>query len=180
MTKKTLKEYCNEIDIWDGWLNSYRKYVPNFIEEAKTKVSWQEWDKDIFFEFFERSNDQCVSSLRQGYFTKEEQEKIKSNWSEISKLLKTIAENQETPNWNTYQELKKKIRQNTSQDRKAATNRLVASLQPKLISTIVSEGDLGELINKINTYTTSSISSEGDWFKRSYNICKLFQQELEP
>ena len=180
MTRKTLKEYCNEIQVWEGWFNSYRKFVPKFIDEAKTKTAWQDWDKNIFYEFFERSNDQCVSSLRQGYFTKEEQEKIKSNWSEISNLLKIIAENQETPNWNTYQELKKKIRQHTAQDRKAATNRLVASLQPKLISTIVSESDLGELINKINTYSTSDISSEGDWFKRSYNVCKLFQQELVP
>lgn len=113
-------------------------------------------------------------------FYKGRTRKIKSNWSEISNLLKIIAENQETPNWNTYQELKKKIRQHTAQDRKAATNRLVASLQPKLISTIVSESDLGELINKINTYSTSDISSEGDWFKRSYNVCKLFQQELVP
>lgn len=180
MTKKALKEYCNEIDIWDDWLNNYKKYVPNFIEEAKTKVSWQDWDKDVFSEFFERSNDQCVSSLRQGYFTKEEQDRIKLNWNEIYPLLKIIAENQENPQWEIYKELKTKIRQYTSQDRKAATNRLVASLQPNLISTIVSEGDLGDLINKINTYTTSNISYEGDWFKRSYNICKLFQQVLEP
>jgi len=180
MTKKTLKEYCNEIDVWDGWLNNYKKYVPNFIEETKTKVSWQDWDKGVFSEFFERSNDQCVSSLRQGYFTKEEQDRIKSNWNEIYPLLKIIVENQENPQWEVYKELKTKIRQYTTQDRKAATNRLVASLQPNLISTIVSEGDLGDLINKINTYTTSNISLEGDWFKRSYNVCKLFQQVLEP
>lgn len=180
MTKKTLKEYCNEIDIWDGWLNNYKKYVPNFIEEAKTKVSWQDWDKGVFSEFFERSNDQCVSSLRQGYFTKEEQDRIKLNWNEIYVLLKIIAENQENPQWEVYKELKTKIRQYTSQDRKAATNRLVASLQPNLISTIVSEEDLGDLINKINTYTTSNISTEGDWFKRSYNVLQSFQQVLEP
>ena len=180
MTKKTLKEYCNELDIWDGSLNNYKKYVPNFIEEAKTKVSWQDWDKNVFSEFFGRSKYQCVSSLRQGYFTKEEQDRIKLNWNEIYVLLKIIAENQENPQWEVYKELKTKIRQYTSQDRKAATNRLVASLQPNLISTIVSQGDLGDLINKINTYTTSNISTEGDWFKRSYNVCKLFQQVLEP
>lgn len=129
-----------------------------------------------FSEFFERSNDQCVSSLRQGYFTKEEQDRIKLNWNEIYVLLKIIAENQENPQWEVYKELKTKIRQYTSQDRKAATNRLVASLQPNLISTIVSEGDLGDLINKINTYTTSNISTEGDWFKRSYNVCNLFSK----
>lgn len=180
MTKKTLKEYCNEINIWDNWLSSYRKYVPNFIGEAKTKNSWQDWNTDVFFEFFERSSGQCVSSLQQGYFTKAEQENIKSNWSEIAPLLKALAENQVNPDWNIYQEIKRKIRKFTVQDRKAATNRLVASLQPNLISTIVSEGDLGDLINKINTFTTSYVSLEGDWFKRSYNVWKLFQQELNP
>jgi 5-methylcytosine-specific restriction protein B len=180
MTKKILKEYCNELKVWENWLNSYREFVPQFIDEAKTKKNWQEWDKDIFFEFFECSNDQCVSSLRQGYFTREEQEKIKSNWNQIAPLLKIIAENQDSPDWKTYQELKKIVRQFTTQDRKAATNRLVASLQPNLISTIVSENDLGDLINKINTYTTSNISLDGDWFTRSYNVCKLFQQELKP
>lgn len=180
MTKKTLKEYCNEIVVWDRWLSNYKKYVPNFIEEAKAKVSWQDWDKGVFSEFFERSNHECVSSLQQGYFTKEEQEGIKSNWNEIYPLLKIIAENQENPEWEVYKELKTIIRQYTSQDRKAATNRLVASLQPNLISTIVSEEDLGDLINKINTYTTSNISLDGGWFMRSYNVCKLFQQVLEP
>src|SRR5690606_23666651 len=81
---------------------------------------------------------------------------------------------------NTYQEIKKKIRQYTVQDRKAATNRLAASLQPNLLCTVVSESDLGDLISKINTYTTTNISLEGDWFKRSYNVCKLFQKELQP
>ncbi len=180
MTKKTLKEYCNEIDVWNGWLNSYKQYVPKFIEEAKTKISWQDWDKDVFFEFFERSSHQCVSSLQQGYFTKKEKERIKSNWNKISPLLKIIAENQETPKWDVYNKLKAIIRTYTSQDRRAATNRLVDSLQPNLISTIVNESDLGDLINKINTYTTSNISLDGGWFMCSYNICKLFQQVLEP
>jgi len=180
MTKKTVRDYCNELEVWDNWFNRYRKFVPQFIDEAKTKDSWQDWDKDIFYEFFERSDDQCISSLRQGYFTKEEQEKIKSHWNEIAPLLKTIAENQTNPDWNTYQEIKKKIRLYTIQDRKAATNRLVASLQPNLICTVVNERDLGNLIRIINTYTFATVSLEGDWFKRSYNVCKLFQQELQP
>lgn len=180
MTKRTLIEFCNEIEIWDSWYNAYREFVPEFIIEAKTKIDWQDWDKEIFSEFFERSSGQCVSSLQQGYFTKIEQEDIKSHWNEISQLLKILAENQDSPDWNTYQAIKKKIRQYTDQDRKAATNRLVASLQPNLLCTIVNESDLGDLINKINYYTSSNISLEGDWFKRSYNVCKLFQHEFEP
>lgn len=180
MTKKKLKEYCNEIVVWSGWLNKYREFVPKFINEAKTKNNWQDWDKDIFYEFFERSSGQCVSSLQQGYFTKSEQDIIKTHWNEISPLLKTIAENQEKPEWNIYKEIKKKIRKHTIQNRKAATNRLVASLQPNLLCTVVNESDLADLISKINSHTSTNISFEGDWFERSYNVCQQFQQELQP
>lgn len=180
MKKKTLKEYCNEIDICNEWLLSYKKYVPIFIEEAKTKNRWQDWNPAIFYEFFERSSGQCVSSLRQGYFTKDEQTNIKSNWSEIAPFLKVLAENQVQPHWNAYREIKSRIRKYTAQDRRAATNRLVASLQPNLIGTIVNEHHLKDLISKINAYSTSNVSMEGDWFNWSHNICKLFQQELEP
>lgn len=180
MTKKTIKEYCQEIILWEDWLNSYKKFVPQFIEETKAKNTWQDWDKAIFYEFFERSNDQCVSSLKQGYFTNEEKEEIKSHWDEIATLLKKISLNQNYPDYSTYHELKKKIRQYTNQDRRAATNRIIASLQPDLLCTIVNESDLGDLISKINNYTTANIPHEGDWFVRSYNVCQLFKQELHP
>ena len=181
-TKKSLKQYCDEIDIWDGWRDSYQRFVPKFISEAKTKSNWQDWDKDVFFEFFERSNDQCVSSLQQGYFTKEEQQNIKSNWNDIAPLLKNLAENQEEPQWEMYQQIKKKIRAHTNLDRKAATNRIVASLQPNLLCTIVNEGNLWELFDKLNKYSSDEIPEfiGGDWFKNSYNIRKFFQQVLQP
>ena len=69
-----LNNIIQNIDVWSTWVDSYRKYVPQFIEEAKTKTNRQDWDKDAFFEFFEKSNNQCVSSLQQGYFTNVEKE----------------------------------------------------------------------------------------------------------
>jgi len=181
-TKKSLKQYCDEIDIWDGWRDSYQRFVPKFINEAKTKTDWLDWDKDVFFEFFERSNDQCVSSLQQGYFTKEEQQNIKLHWNEIAPLLKNLAENQEEPQWKMYQQIKKTIRVHTNLDRKAATNRIIASLQPNLLCTIVNEGNLWELFDKLNKHSSDEIPefTGGDWFKNSYNIRKLFQQVLQP
>ena len=38
MIKKSLKQYCDEIDLWDAWMNHYKKYVPLFIKEAATKT----------------------------------------------------------------------------------------------------------------------------------------------
>ncbi|MCL2247314.1 MAG: AAA family ATPase [Lentimicrobiaceae bacterium] len=181
-TKKSLKQYCDEIEIEDYWLDSYQQFVPKFINEAKTKTDWQDWDKDVFFEFFERSNAQCVSSLRQGYFSKEERQNIKSHWNEIAPLLKNLAEKQEEPQWEVYQQIKKIIRAYTNLDRRAATNRIVASLQPNLLCTIVDEDKLWELFDKLNKYSSDEIPEfiGGNWFKNSYNICKLFQQVLQP
>jgi 5-methylcytosine-specific restriction protein B len=95
-------------------------------------------------------------------FYKKEKERIKSNWNKISRYSNHCGESRNSK-WDVYNKLKAIIRTYTSQDRRAATNRLVASLQPNLISTIVNESDLGDLINKINTYTTSNISLDGGW-----------------
>lgn len=181
MIKKSLKQYCSEIDLWDDWMNHYKKYVPLFIKEAATKVRWETWDEDVFKEFFERSSDQCVSSLKQGYFTKKEQQQIKDHWNELAPLLKKIADSQKQPQWEVYQEIKQWIRRFTSQDRKAATNRLIASLQPNLLCTIVNEYNLWELFKKLEIYTTEHIDFVGgNWFINSHNIFNLFQEVLQP
>lgn len=182
MIKKSLKQYCSEIDIWVDWMNHYKEYVPRFIKEAATKTHWDTWDKVVFTEFFERTSGHCVSSLKQGYFTKKERQQIKAHWNELAPLLKKIADSQNNPQWEVYQEIKKWIRRFTSQDRKAATNRLIASLQPNLLCTIVNEDNLVELFNKLEIYTnTEHIDFVGDnWFINSHNIFNLFQKILQP
>ena len=180
--RKTLKQYCDEMEKWDDWVSNYKHFVPLFIHEAIAKNNWKDWDSDVFREFFERSSDQCVSSLRQGYFTKGEQQAIKSNWGKIAPLLKNIAQNQDKPQWDTYKKVKDEIRSFTSQDRRAATNRLIASLQPKLLCTIVNRYRLEELFDKLGKYTSETIPAyDGDnWFVSSYRISSLFQKVLQP
>lgn len=120
-----LQDIINKIDIWQEWHDNYCYFVPKFIESAKTCESWQEWDKDLFYEFFERGGDQCVSSLKQGYFTNEEKAKIKEDWNELAPMLKSIAKSQDSPLWDVYKRIKTFIRQRTIQDRRTATNRLI-------------------------------------------------------
>lgn len=179
---KSLKQYCNEVDVWEVWRDNYKQFVPQFISEAIMKANWEDWDKTVFYEFFERAGDQCVSSLKQGYFTKDEKQKIKSNWNQIAPLLKIIAQNQDIPQWETYQQIKKQIRNFTVQDRRAATNRLIASLQPKLLCTIVNENHLWELFSKLKKHSSETIPDFiGDnWFINSHNMCCLFQKVLQP
>lgn len=135
----TFKELIAQLDIWEDWKRSYNNFVPKFIEEAKTGKNWDQWDQSIFYEFFERPNDQCVSSLKQGYFTNKEKENIRNHWNELAPMLQSIALSQEEPLFDTYYKIKDVLRQYTFQNRKAATNRLIASLQPKLLCTVVNE-----------------------------------------
>lgn len=176
-----LQDIINKIDIWQEWHDNYCYYVPKFIESAKTCESWQDWDKDLFHEFFERGGDQCVSSLQQGYFTKEEQVRIKEDWKELAPMLKSIAESQDEPLWDIYNKIKSFLRERTSLDRRAATNRLIASLQPNLLCTIVQESCLKETFNRMRDAGLKDVPEfeSYSWFKSSYLLLAYFKDKLK-
>lgn len=175
----TFKELVAQLDIWEDWKNSYNIFVPKFIEEAKTGKNWDQWDQSVFYEFFERPNDQCVSSLKQGYFTNKEKENIRNHWNKLAPMLQSIALSQEKPLFNTYYKIKDTLRQYTFQNRKAATNRLIASLQPKLLCTVVNEDMLWQLFSFLKNNVDDPIPEfeGGNWFKNSYNLWKFYQQQ---
>ena len=178
--KKTLAYYCELINHDDDWAQSYKHFVPLFIQEAKSKTRWEDWNKDVFWEFFERPNDQCVSSLKQGYFSHEEKGELKNHWDEISPLLKVIADNQDVPQWNAYDRLAKVLRQYTKRNMRAATCRLAAALQPKLLCTIVDDTKLCKLYKLMGKYVSEEIPlCEGSLFHKSHVMCRLFQSNLK-
>lgn len=173
-----IKKIISQIQIWKDWKESYKKFVPRFIDEAKTKSRWQDWDKDIFYEYFERSEGQCVSSLKQGYFSNQEKEKIKQNWEiEIAPILKKIAESQETLWINLYRNLDNAIRQHTSQHKRAAVNRLIAGLQPKILCTIVNPKDLNNAKKLINNLLPKDKKiKDKDYFEISNKVIELIKK----
>lgn len=178
--KKNLAYYCEQINCDDDWAQSYKHFVPLFIQEAKTKTRWEDWDKDVFWEFFERPNDQCVSSLQQGYFSRDERSDLKNHWGEISPLLKIIADNQDVPQWNVYDRLSNVIRQYTKKNMRAATCRLAAALQPQLLCTIVDDASLCRLYKLMRKYVSEKIPlCEGSLFHKSHVMCRLFQSNLK-
>lgn len=178
--KKTLAYYCEQINCDDDWAQSYKHFIPLFIQEAKSKTRWEDWNKDVFWEFFERPNDQCVSSLKQGYFSHEEKGELKNHWDEISPLLKVIADNQDVPQWNAYDRLAKVLRQYTKRNMRAATCRLAAALQPKLLCIIVDDTKLCKLYKLMGKYVSEEIPlCEGSLFHKSHVMCRLFQSNLK-
>ena len=178
--KKTLAYYCELINRDDDWAQSYKHFVPLFIQEAKTKTRWEDWDKDVFGEFFERPNDQCVSSLQQGYFSRDERSELKNHWGEIYPLLKVIADNQDVPQWSAYDQLVNVIRRYTKKNMRAATCRLAAALQPQLLCTIVDDTKLCKLYKLMGKYVSEDIPlCEGSLFHKSHVMCRLFQSNLK-
>ena len=171
-----IDQIIDGIKVWDGWAVKYKEFVPQFIEQAINKSTWQEWDKKVFNEFFEKNRDQCVSSLQQGYYTIIEKSVIKENWTELAPLLKKIASQQDELDLDTYAEIKKWLRKHTSQNRKASVNRLIASLQPELLCSIVNESSLRVLMQKINQLEPeANLKITGNWFKNSNTTLNYFK-----
>lgn len=176
----TFREVIDQLDVWENWRESYNKYVPLFIEEARKGENWKTWNENVFYEFFSKGGDQYVASLQQGYFTNHEKQLIKDNWDKIAPLLKQIADNQDEPQYGLYNQLKKTLRSYTSLDRRAATNRMIASLQPKLLCTVVNEKSLYQLFIHLSLNIEEKIPDYfgGDWFRNSHNIWKFYQEQL--
>lgn len=181
----TLKELVRNIKINEEWHNEYKIYVPKFIENAKKHLQWQDWEEEVFKQFFETSSGQCVASITQKYYTKKEQEDIKTYWNKIAPLLKEVAENQDTPKWDTYVKIYEEIFKLTKDNKKAATNRLIASLQPNLLCAIVTRNDIKctfDLLSKyklegVPTYTNDK-DKNMEWLKNSNGLLTYFKENL--
>lgn len=121
-----------------------------------------------------------MSSLQQGYFSRDERVELKNHWNEISPLLKVIADNQDVPQWNAYDRLANVIRQYTKKNMRAAVCRLAAALQPQLLCTIVNDTKLCKLYKLMGKYVSEEIPlCKGSLFQKSRVMCRLFQSNLK-
>lgn len=90
--------------------------------------------------------------------------------------LKAIASSQDVPLWDEYEIIRKILRECTEDNMQIAINRMMACLQPKLLCTEVDLKKVNELIDYIQTYTDTNISSydRNNWGKASYSLLKTF------
>ena len=121
-----------------------------------------------------------MSSMWQGYFTKDEKASIKDDWKKLAPMLKKIAESQDKPLWNEYDKIRNFIGEHTVQNRKAATNRLIASLQPNLLCTIVQEDYLRETFTLMRNASLINFPDydRNSWFKNSYHLLEYFKSNI--
>lgn len=181
---KEITQLIQQIKPWESWIKAYNNYVPKFIEEAATGKIWKEWDKDVFNEFFERGNEQCVASLKQGYFTNKEKEHIKEHWQELAPFLQRLAQSQVKPNFElyneTYQTLLNLAKAVDGSNRRAASYRIIASLQPELLSTIVTEKSIDKVYKLIKKQdlNLNNVQEDipDDYFGKNYFLAQFSKQ----
>jgi 5-methylcytosine-specific restriction protein B len=174
-----LKQITDQLDIWKDWRDNYQKSVPKFIDEARLKSKWEDWDKHVFWEYFTRSSHQCVSSLRQGYFTKVEQQRLKDHWADFAPLLKEIAENDTVPRFDLYASLENKLLPHLDSRKIAAIHRLIAGLQPRQLTTVIKHSFLNELYQRLKDNGIDIPDYDyGNWYKGSYQILQFFKKSL--
>ena len=142
-----LNKLFQEVSANDRWGISYKKYIPRFIQYAKSKTPISSWEAEDREQFLASEN--CVSSLKQGNFTHEQRKLIIDSWeSSFSELLFQIVSSD-----NFELELNKKLYNKIigitsatgGKSMRAATLRFLAAFQPTQLSTVVATKNLWEL-----------------------------------
>ena len=170
--KQSLKELVNQIKPSD--LTQYKKYTCLYIGEAQKGGNWDEWNYDVFQDYFENAHN-SVAYLGQGVLRPHHKEQIKKNWMKLAPHLQAIASSQDEPLWEEYTQIREIIRECTEDNMQVATNRMLACLQPKLLCTEVDLKKVNELLDYIYTYTDAKIPSydQNSWESASYTLLSL-------
>lgn len=173
--KYSLKELVKQID--EPNLSLYKKYTPLYVREAMKGVNWDEWDVEVFNDYFEKAHNN-VAKLGQGVLHPHQKKMIKEKWMELAPHLKAIASSQDVPLWNEYEIIRMIISECTEDNMQIAINRMLACLQPKLLCTEVDLNKINELIDYIQTYTDTNIPlyDRHNWEKASYSLLKVFHE----
>ncbi len=174
-----LHDIIQQIKVWEPWVENYKNMVPKFIDEASQNKDWSEWDKNTFDVYFNQLDGNPISSMKQGYFTLEQRDLIKSHWRDFSKDLQDIALSQTVPLFDKYEAIVNKINSLYDGNRYASINRMIAGLQPQLLCTIVNGMHLNNFCYYLETYCGGKYKFEGDYFHKSHQICTLFNS-LQP
>lgn len=159
-------------------INNFNENVPLFIQEASTKSSYENWKKEVCEEFLENKCN-CVSYLNKCYFSQQQLERIKNNWSKISEKLRGMAlqpdQKLDAAFYSDFEDTLIKITKQSEKNlgRRTAIHRLVASLQPYVFSAVSSERFVVFGLKYLKQHYDSGIKSTGNWYKDSPTLLKL-------
>lgn len=174
--KQSLKELIEGLMVYEDPGQRFATDTSKFIESATSGKNWTEWNKEVFEQYFE-NNCNCIAKLGKGQMNKAEQKSVKEHWMELVPHLKAIAECQDVPLWNEYEEIRRLVKKYTDKNLNVATNRLLAGLQPKLLCTECDITRINKLVDYLRRYTDADLTGHDpvNWEKASYNLLNLFK-----
>ena len=174
--RQSLKNIIDELEVSINDFHRYKEETDLFIEEARRGKDWSKWDKDVFDKFFEK-NCNIVAKLGKGQMTKAEKASVKEHWMELAPHLKVIADSQDVPLWNEYEEIREIIKKYSNRNLNVATNRMLAGLQPKLFCTECDINRINKLVDYLRRYTDVQFTDHdpSNWEKASFNLLSLFK-----
>ena len=146
------------------WFPNYKKYVKEYRHQA-IKNNWD----DAVFERLVKNTENGISSLQQGNFTWKEYKKIKSNWSEIQPEIKNIAEKNDINN-QEYQKIIDFFGKYTSQNRLAASNRVIAAFLPNVVTTVIKHEFLKATMIILRKFLSDYPIIDRNWLNNNSNF----------
>ena len=169
---------ANKHWVFFDWYPNYKKWIPKFIAEAKEKETWEDWDKEVFDQYIIKTQ-QCVSSLQQKNFSSVEIEKIKSVWSELAPMLKKLALEQKYDK-STYNSIRQLIRSQTKQEMRSATNRMIAGIQPGILTTIIKHDKFNFVLSELKSSNPDiDLPIKWDWNDDNFSFVTLCKKNVE-
>lgn len=147
------------------WFPSYKKYV----EQNKQQAILGNWEDKVFQRLVKDTTNNGISDLQQGNFTWDEYNKIKENWNEIQPKIKKIAESNQIDN-QEFSEITLFFGKQTSGNRPAATNRVIAAFLPNFITTVVNYRYLRETIFELRKRFNDYPNIEENWLNDNINF----------
>lgn len=177
MKRKLHDIYKGQIKINKSWLDSYKDYVPKIVSIIKKGVSSEDKNGETFNQFF--SSNSSVSNLGQGAISNDNIAVLKQYWSELEPHFQKLANNPNCFLKDEYQQIDKKIKEHTTNHRKIATHRLIATVQPHMFCTIIKDDDLRTLYKYLHQLVEGEIPQYvQDWYESSKQIRDYFRKNI--
>lgn len=178
--KITLSDLLQRIKQNEVWTQLFLVSTGKYIAEALRPEGWRE---EIIDDLICRDNH--VANTGQGAFSHDEKARIRAHWSELSPLLKQLAEHQDEPCFEVYPRIEQFLNGLTDRKRWAEAHRLAVSLQPRIFCTVLSDIDLEILAEGLKKFTTAdpwqflpADHKDCGWYARSYAMTQLYKSVL--
>lgn len=160
--------------VFSEWFPFYKECVQEYQKEAITN----NWSDSVFERLIKNTTNNGIANLSQGNFTWDEFEKINKSWADIQPLIKKIAK-ENNINKQEYQKIYNFLNKQTSKNRQAGSNRVIAAFLPNIVTTVVTYGHLKNVITKLKEILPDYPQVQKNWLSDNINFIKYCNSNIE-